>query len=213
LNLRWPTVYKVKGDALDETWADNATNAFVKRFRGRMSGGPEHAMTPQEFAAAYPKMLDWIHETLASYRKAARTVASMQFARLPLYFGNVLLQDAHYVPINRVPIPPLSTMGLKRFAFVQGDSDGITYLNTYFLKRRHVSNEALHFHELIHVIQWQSLGPERFLKTYAEGLERFGYENSPLEKMAYEAEDLFKRGRPVFDAKRFVTAQLFRLGA
>jgi hypothetical protein len=44
---------------------------------------------------------------------------------------------------------------------------------------------------LIHVIQWQSLGPERFLKTYAEGLERFGYENSPLEKMAYEAEDLF----------------------
>jgi hypothetical protein len=179
-----------------------------------MSGGPEHAMTPQEFAAAYPKMLDWIHETLASYRKAARTVASMQFARLPLYFGNILLQDAHYVPINRVPIPPLSTMGLKRFAaFVQGDSDGITYLNTYFLKRRHVSNEALHFHELIHVIQWQSLGPERFLKTYAEGLERFGYENSPLEKMAYEAEDLFKRGRPVFDAKRFVTAQLFRLGA
>ena len=50
------------------------------------------------------------------------------------------------------------------------------------------------------------LGPERFLKIYAEGSERFGYENSPLEKVAYEAEDLFKRGRPVFDAKQFVTA-------
>jgi hypothetical protein len=179
-----------------------------------MGGGPERAMTPQEFAAAYPKMLDWIHETLASYRKTARSIASMQFARLPLYFGDVLLQGTYYVPINRVPTPPLSTMGLERFAvFEQRVSDGITYLNTYFLKCRHVSNEALHFHELIHVIQWQWLGPERFLKTYAEGLERFGYENSPLEKMAYEAEDLFKRERPVFDAERFVTAQLLRLGA
>jgi hypothetical protein len=169
-------------------------------------------MTPQEFAAAYPKMLDWIHETLATYRRTARSVASMQFARLPLYFSDVLLQSTYCVSINRVPIPPLSSMGLERFtAFVQGDSDGITYLNTYFLQPRHVSNEALHFHELIHVVQWQSLGPERFLKTYAEGLERFGYENSPLEKVAYEAEDLFKRGRPVFDAERFVTAQLLRL--
>ncbi len=84
-------------------------------------------------------------------------------------------------------------------------------MKTCFLKHRHTSNEALHFHELIHVVQWQSLGPERFLKTYAEGLERFGYRNSPLEKMAYEVE--VKRGRPVFDAERFVTAQLLRLGA
>ena len=68
---------------------------------------------------------------------------------------------------------------------------GLRIVILIFLSGRHVSNEALHFHELIHVIQWQSLGPERFLKTYAEGLERFGYENSPLEKMAYEAEDLF----------------------
>jgi hypothetical protein len=85
-------------------------------------------MTPQEFAAAYPKMLDWIHKTLATYRRTARSVASMQFARLPLYFSDVLLQGTYCVPINRVPIPPLSSMGLERFAaFVQGDSDGITY--------------------------------------------------------------------------------------
>jgi hypothetical protein len=49
-------------------------------------------MTPQEFAAAYPKMLDWIHETLATYQRTARSVASMRFARLPLYFSDVLLQ-------------------------------------------------------------------------------------------------------------------------
>jgi hypothetical protein len=101
---------------------------------GAVVAGPERSMTPQEFAAAYPKMLGWIHETLASYRKTGRSVASMQFARLPLYFDDVLLQSTHYIAINRVPIPPLSTMGLERFAaFLQGDPDGIAYLNTYFL--------------------------------------------------------------------------------
>ncbi len=95
-------------------------------FRGRMRGGPERAMTPQEFAAVYPKMLDWIHETLASYRRTARTVASLRFARLPLYFSDVVLQGTYYVPINRVPIPPLSAMGLEQFAaFEQGDYEDL----------------------------------------------------------------------------------------
>ena len=49
-----------------------------------------------------------------------------------------------------------------------------------------VTEEAIHFHELIHVIQWRLLGPEDFLKSYANGLDEFGYENSPLEKMAYD---------------------------
>ena len=66
---------------------------------------------------------------------------------------------------------------------------------------------------MIHLVQWRLLGAEFFLAMYAGGLEKFGYRNSPLEKMAYEAEDLFKRGRPVFDAERFVTAQLLRLRA
>ena len=36
---------------------------------------------------------------------------------------------------------------------------GLRILILIFLKRRLVSNEALHFHELIHVVQWQSLAP------------------------------------------------------
>ncbi len=68
--------------------------------------------------------------------------------------------------------------------------------------------EALHFHELIHVIQWRLLGPERFLVDYANGLDEFGYENSPLEKMAYDAEGSFRRSSPVFNAEKFVAERL-----
>jgi hypothetical protein len=100
-------------------------------------------------------------------------------------------------------------MGLGRFAaFEQGDFQGITYLGRYFIKRTVVIEEALHFHELIHVIQWRLLGPEAFLTAYANGLDEFGYENSPLEKMAYEAEAMFKRSSAIFDAEKFVAERL-----
>jgi len=167
------------------------------------------AVTPEEFDTAYPKIQAWIQKTLASYEKEAQPVASMHFARLPLYFDHVLLETAKFISIDRVPTLPLSAMGLGRFAaFEQGDFQGITYLDRYFIKRTVVIEEALHFHELIHVIQWRLLGPEVFLTAYANGLDEFGYENSPLEKMAYEAEAMFKRSSAIFDAEKFVAERL-----
>ena len=100
-------------------------------------------------------------------------------------------------------------MGLKRFAeFERGDFDGITYLDTVFLKPDHSKNEAIHFHELIHVIQWRLLGPDRFLYSYANGLERFGYRQSPLEVMAYDAEMMFATSINIFDAEKLVAEKL-----
>ena len=100
-------------------------------------------------------------------------------------------------------------MGLGRFeTFERGNFHGVTYIDRYFIKRTVVTEEALHFHELIHVIQWRLLGPEGFLRAYANGLEEFGYENSPLEKMAYDAEASFKRSFAIFDAEKFVSERL-----
>jgi hypothetical protein len=103
-------------------------------------------------------------------------------------------------------------MGLSRFAeFERGDYDGITYLDTFFVKRRSATAERVHFHELIHVIQWRILGPETFLATYAAGLETFGYRESPLEIMAYNAEAAFCQSDEIFDAETLVAAQLSRM--
>jgi hypothetical protein len=88
-------------------------------------------------------------------------------------------------------------MGLKRFGdFEQMDMAGITYLDTYFVRA-----DQVHFHELVHVIQWRLLGPENFLARYADGLERFGYRNSPLEKMAYNFQDRFDFEAQPFDVE------------
>ena len=171
-------------------------------------------MTPQEFAALYPAVMAWIQQTLADHEHLATTVASKRFKRLPLYFAGELLETTKVVAVARVPTPPLSRMGLQRFKeFEDRDYDGITYLNTFFLKHTAVSNEELYFHELIHVIQWRLLGPERFLRLYADGLERFGYHDSALEKMAYNAKRKFSRSKQVFDAQRFVVQELRKMSA
>lgn len=168
-------------------------------------------MTPEEFQKLYPLIAGWIESTLRAHAGQMRPVASAGFARLPLYYRAGLLARARFIPVGRAPTPPLADWGLAQFAdFQRMEPAGITYLENYFVQQDHVASERLHFHELIHVVQWRLLGPERFLALYAEGLERYGCRDSPLEVMAYDAEDAFVRGAP-FDAEQLVQAQLARL--
>jgi hypothetical protein len=166
-------------------------------------------MTPQEFQAVYPQIINWIRLTLENSAAHALTVASKGFPRLKQYFTDELLASTKVVIVDQVPVPPLAALGLNQFAeFASGSYAGITYLDTFFVKRDHAADERLHFHELIHVVQWRLLGPERFLAVYAAGLETHGYRESPLEAMAYNADALFSRNTGVFDAEKWVAGQL-----
>lgn len=159
-------------------------------------------MTEQEFRVAYPVIAGWIQKTLAEYASVARSVASLGFSRLSQYYDPALLTSSKMVMVSHVPMPPLLAMGLDRFKdFEQMDAGGITYLDTYFVRDDHAQVESLHFHELVHVIQWRLLGPEKFLMRYADGLERFGYRNSPLEVMAYDFQERFEREQAPFSVE------------
>ena len=165
-------------------------------------------MTPEEFQQYYPRLLGWIDTTLRAHSANARTVTSRGFPRLPLYFTADTLASAKVVLADQLPLPPLSSWGLTCFAdFERGTFDGVTYMNFIFIKRNEQRNEAIHFHELIHVVQWRILGPEQFIRLYAEGLERFGYRDSPLEVMAYDAEVEFT-ANDVFNAEKMVAHKL-----
>lgn len=166
-------------------------------------------MTPKQFQTIYPQIYNWIQQTFLAHSKQAKTVSSLGFSRLPLYFSQEFLGSAKCVAVETVPIPPLSKIGLNQFAeFERGDYDGITYLDTFFLKQSRVKDEGLYFHELIHVLQWRLLGPERFLAAYADGLERFGYRQSPLEIMAYNAETTFRQSAQPFNVENLVAEQM-----
>ena len=85
--------------------------------------------------------------------------------------------------------------------------------HTIFVKRARANDEELYFHELIHVVQWHLLGPERFIALYADGLKRLGYYDSPLEQMAYLAEKDFARLKQPFDAEALVQRELQEFSA
>ena len=166
-------------------------------------------MTPGEFDKLYPLMAGWLKETRAAHSRGAHPVASLAFPRLQHYFAAATLAKANVVLIDRVPMPTLYDWGMKQFAdFEFGDFNGVTYQDTIFLKRAEFGNEALHFHELVHVIQWRFLGPKLFLYLYANGLERYGYKDNPLEVMAYVAEAAFSSSSRIFDAEDFVAERL-----
>jgi hypothetical protein len=166
-------------------------------------------MSPEEFAKFYPPLLGWIRTTLDSSAYAGQTVASHNFSRLPLYFTEKTLDSTKVVLVDPLPMPPLSSMGLGRFAdFVRGDFEGITYMDTVFLKPSQSDSENLYFHELVHAIQWRLLGPDRFLFSYANGLECFGYRHSPLEAMAYDAEEMFASSTAIFNVEKMVADKL-----
>ncbi len=137
-------------------------------------------MNLEKLRLAMPLITDWIDTTLNARAGAAQTVADFGFERLPKFYSQEFLAHTKVVVVELVPVPPLTALGLPEFAaFEQGDYAGITYKDTYFMQPQHVADESIHFHELVHVVQWSHLGLERFLLAYAAGLAANGYRNSP----------------------------------
>jgi hypothetical protein len=166
-------------------------------------------MKPEQFKLICTPAIAWINQILITNDKAKQNVSSGNFLRLPHYFPKNFLDSAQFIVVDKIPVPPLTAMGLKQFSdFENGDYAGITYKNTFFVRRDYARNEKIFFHELIHVVQWQILGPERFLDEYVLGLETSGYMNSPLEKMAYEAAAIFEQSTIPFNAAQRTIEQL-----
>jgi hypothetical protein len=169
-------------------------------------------MGPDRYLPFLPIILEWIQQTLDAHADESRTVASFKFSRLAHYFSAGILKTASVVPADRLPVPPLAALGLREFAdFENQPISGITYIDTYFLQRAAATDESLHFHELVHVVQWQVLGPKDFLLLYAAGLAESGYRDSPLEAMAYDHQRRFDAGEPPYSVEEQVWRQTLAL--
>lgn len=143
---------------------------------------------------ALPQVRKWIDQFLDAHADRARSVSTLGFTRLSACFPRELLERAKMVSVERVPFPPVEKFGLPEFAPMQEMAfAGITFKDTFFVQQSNAS-EALHFHELIHVIQWSRLGVDNFLLAYALGLLSVGYAQSPLEQMAYTLQHSFELG-------------------
>jgi len=156
--------------------------------------GREDKEILDQLQRALPRVRNWIDHFVEAHAHLAVPVAELGFGRLSQYFDQSRLKNSKAIKVDRVQVPPLSKMGLPYFTdFEETPFAGITYMDTFFLAPPDC--ESTHFHELIHVIQWDILSPDSFLMVYAVGLLVHGYENSPLERMAYELQRAFEAGR------------------
>lgn len=146
------------------------------------------------FSTSIPLVVAWIDTLLARHQDRAVSVDSLRFARLGHIFPQSVLDRTKVVVVSdRVPFPPLIDLGLPEFQQIENmPIAGMTYRDTLFLNEPH-STESLYFHELVHVIQWETLGDHKFLLAYGMGLMQFGYHGSPLEKMAYALQSAFEQ--------------------
>lgn len=125
------------------------------------------------------------------------------------FYSLDFLKTAFFVITDNIPkpnFPELREGGLGEF--IDLDVDGITYNNTYYLKNSVANELRLHFHELVHVIQWRELTPQRFIGRYIQEIQKFGYDGAPLEKMAYALEEYYQNNGQQFSVEQFVRENL-----
>jgi hypothetical protein len=149
----------------------------------------------RRFHSTLPAVNEWIEQTLEQNREFAVPVIDIGFPRLGMVYPPVLLLKAKVVVVpGKVPYPPISSMGLPEFQQMEAmPFSGITYKDTFFVKEELAHSESLFFHELVHVVQWEQLGVNKFLLAYGVGLMQYGYKDSPLEQMAYALQEGFDR--------------------
>jgi len=88
------------------------------------------------------------------------------------------------------------------------DIKGIPWDTTIFIRRDLADWDAVHFHELLHVVQWEYLGTDRYLTAWAIGTITRGYRENPLEEMAFRFQVRYETDDTPFDVIKAVTAEL-----
>ncbi|MBE7216521.1 hypothetical protein MK852_20590 [Shewanella benthica] len=131
------------------------------------------------------KIEQWIDKTNLDYesQRASCTCFADDFDG---FYPASFLENAYFVVVDNIPkpdFPGLREIGLGDF--IDMKVDGITYKNTYYILPHVAKNPRLHFHELVHVAQWEILGAVNFIQRYIEEIQNYGYADAPLEKMAY----------------------------
>jgi hypothetical protein len=159
---------------------------IVRTFGDRLCGAGAWLATPlvERYICSHRDRLlpdamplpDFAKEPLSPYFEPATLSATRLFVAEPLP-----LLDPPFVGLLErfgLSVPTLSTIA------------GIT-LDQVVATREWPSTSLL-FHELVHVVQFRTLGVCRFSEKYVEGFLRTGkYEAIPLEAVAYELEARF----------------------
>ena len=150
----------------------------------------------------------WIDQTNLEYQ--GRRISCSKFLdEFKGFYPLEFLQQSYFVMVDIIPKPNFSElrqMGLGDY--VDREVHGITYKTTYYILPHLASDLRLHFHELVHVAQWQHLGAKAFMKRYITEIQTSGYDEAPLEKMAYGLDSHFANGGEKIHVPNYIAQKI-----
>lgn len=164
---------------------------------------------------------DWIHSQEKQYYNLARKLDSNEKQMLSGYFSPQLLERVRVHTVAVIEEPPwfqekvgeLEAEG-HQVGFDFHELQGITFVDAIVFSEQHApedekGRQSLLFHELVHVVQYEILGLDRFAQYYILGLQEgnFQYQAIPLECMAYALQYEFDGGLQ-FQVRGRVQSQL-----
>ncbi len=153
-----------------------------------------------------PAFHQWVDDLLVKHQLSATQIAAYGFQKLPQFFSPETLAEAKCIEVDSIPKIPWQEFGLPIPEGMEINFEGITFRNTYFLTRRDANDESLHFHEMVHVVQWQMLGNELFPLIYALEALKGSYQTNMLEAIAREITDFFVKAEEPFNTEFIIAA-------
>lgn len=125
------------------------------------------------------------------------------------FYSPEFLATSYYVVTEQLPKPDYPELRAAGFSdFIDMPAGAITYLDTYYITPAAMASLRTHFHELVHVQQWLQLGQEGFIARYMAELGQHGYDQAPLERMAYEFDGHFDARGAALSVAQFVAKNL-----
>lgn len=145
--------------------------------------------------------IDLTNDRFSSQRQSCALFAS-EFAG---FYSEEFLADSYFVIVDSIPKPDFPELRQVGFGdFLDMEVQGITYKNTYYIVPSVAKDLPLHFHELVHVAQWKTLGAIGFLRRYITEVQSVGYNEAPLEKLAYAFDLHFSQGGQKVDVPSYM---------
>jgi hypothetical protein len=125
--------------------------------------------TPEQIAEAVGWLCDYLRQQREAYFATAEPLSSSQKTALARYFRPRLLEQVRVVELNgaRVPVPDflvrVRALGFENLPDVQ-HMESLTFIDVVAFNER-LSERAL-FHALVHTVQIQVLGLERYAELW-----------------------------------------------
>ena len=158
---------------------------------------PEPQLTGAQIAHAIRYVACYLREHREHYLPAAQPLSNQHKARMWPYFSSQLLDQVRVVELHGQRVAPPAfypqarALGFDNLPQVT-HMDSLTFLDVLVFNQT-LADRSL-FHALVHAVQFQSLGLERYTELFVQSFVKTrAHFAVPLEAHAFSLESKFKR--------------------